>query len=428
MFYLILPILLHAEELVAFENYSKSGRFSTLFSEFIKIDLPSVPLIEVSIKLSVSQVPSSTNEYPAPSPYAYIRRDSNPEYEWDYELDLKNYTSQLTIPYMPVSSFLVIRIDGGVYNTLQIFAGYSGPQLSYTIFVSWKYCNSGYFASKNGKVCDVPIIESEDFVNDTFAAIVFVPLTTQRLTINGTNIKASPLNFDFTSQGENFIDVVWPNTGNWFIVGDNSFDFSIQGCEWDEAGETFCNDKNVDFISEIALYEQTSNEFINYEADILAFKVEEEDVKYMFVIESLPENNFWLGLNSPLKSDFLPYLPVGIHYISLALNNSRINLYKTIMGSGFCNGHPYIQKAGFYTCDCYQQYSGRHCENQSMTDFSYYVQLAALAGSNLSMLPALITGTLYGFYAEVVIFFSTMVVSMAYHLCDYKFYCFFYFH
>jgi Protein of unknown function (DUF3522) len=422
MFILALAIICYAYEQTTTEYYMTKGVMSKQFSIYKKIELPDRPLMQVSIEVRLYTTPNTVEENPVPNPSAFISREANPEYNWDYYIDLSNQYGQLIINYMPKAKFLILRIDGGLSDIFTRSPGYSIPSWDYSVTVSWTYCASGYFVSNSTSVCDIPVIFQGDVVPGTFAGVVSVPEGTQRLVINGTGIAASPDNFMFEAAGEDNIEILWPQSGDWYIIGRNAFNYELESCTWDAAGEETCNGYKIKHL-DLKLFEYTSEDTYTYEESILSFIVAEDDMKYMYMIETA-NNKFSLGYKSPYKTTEALYLRTGVYYVTID-PGTPIRIYKSIMGTGLCNGNEYsISDDLMYSCRCRTYYSGRYCEVESMDSSIYYLGLYTLILSNLSMIPAILVGLLTGFYGESLIFFSNMIASMAYHSCDYNYYCF----
>ena len=190
-----------------------------------------------------------------------------------------------------------------------------------------------------------------------------------------------------------------------------------------------CNNLTVEILEDIELTDdvlQLSLEYIQYNADILMFSVHEEDIKYMYILDTQPNNTeYSIGYRTITDITHLPYLRKGIHFISLNNNQAAVKFYKIIMNKEYCNNSKYkLTNYLIYTCDCKEHYAGRHCEKKGISDNIYYLGITCTVGSNLFMIPALISGIIRGYYAEVIIFSTNMLASMAYHMCDYNFYCF----
>ena len=128
MFLLLLQIIVNGQELVESDTYKGSGELSKFYSIYEKIMLPNRPLITVSIDISLTTYELNVDEYPDPEPEAYIRRAGNPEYQWDYYLDLSSFKSSLIINNIPATEFFIVRIDGGLSNEFSVTPGYGIPK------------------------------------------------------------------------------------------------------------------------------------------------------------------------------------------------------------------------------------------------------------------------------------------------------------
>lgn len=420
--FLLLTLALSAE-LEEVEEYTYTGEFNKLYSVYVKVYLPSRPLHSLEIEINLSTEESDNEEYDEPHPKAYIGMQSNPEYEWDYFLNLDDQSASIIVTDAPESKFLIVRIDGGLATSFTITAGYGIPKWTYDIKVKCSYCLSGYFLAGPSNLCEIPVIEEGESVDGKFGAVLTIPEGTEKLILKGMNLTANPRNFQRDSIGTDDIEILWPEAGRWYLVGDGSFTYETQSCQWDDDGKMWCNGKTVEFIEEVKHYTSTPDQvYTNYNADVLVFRVREEDIKYMYKVDG--DEGYTLGYRTVNQSENLPYLKVGRHYLTLSSSNSSINLYKVTTDDSLCNGEDYkLNSHLIYTCDCSKHLTGRHCAGKSISDNMYYLGLTVLVLSNLAMIPAIITGILYSFFGEVLIFTCNMVASIVYHICDYHYYC-----
>ena len=420
-----------ARELEETSTYSVSGDLEKLYSAYEKVYLPKKPLNSISIEISLQTYKADVDEYTDPSPMAYIGLDSNPEYFSYASLNLSSRYAYLSLSSLPVSDFLIIRIDGGLFDSFTVTPGYGIPEWVYSITVNWTYCYSGFFTSSPSSpgVCDVPIIQAGDLSSGQFAAVLTVPPGTQKLTLLGSGLLASPATFAFTGLPSDNITVEWPATGDWYLTGSQGFSYELEECSWDAAGLMWCNGQIVKVLNSVPHYAlpPKNPQFQTYGADVLVFRVPASNIKYMYRLELSPADTvFSLGYRSPAaQTDTqLPYLRQGEHYISLASRDCKVSFYQTTMDPSFCHGEEYELTDGLiYTCDCSQHLTGRHCQDKSMPDHEYYRGLLFLTFSNLSMLPAIVAGVYLRYYGESFIFAANMVASIVYHLCDYHYYC-----
>lgn len=399
-----------------------SGSFGKLDSWYEKIEVPSKPILNLTLSISLHTKSFDLDEYPYPSPKAYIGLNLNPEETFDYFLDLSTFSATFSTLHLPPANFLIIRIDGGLNSSFPLTPNYSPAKWQFVINAEFFHCSSELFTSKDMKNCDVPVTNSK-IEGSWVARIIDVQIYTKEFLVTGKNLTVKKNWFEFGKSDESEIRVLWPKAGLYFVTGFEEINYEMISCQM-ENNEVYMKGKKVIEIGEVPV--GYAIDIAENAASILILNVKDEDIKYLF--------DFQVAFNtSEVRFEYqdfeappaLGYLRKGTYLIELDSAKFDFILQKVVMDNKKCSGHKAELINGLvYICDCYQQYTGRNCEVASVSDLTYFTGLLCLTGSNSAMIPALYIGYLRKAYGEIVIFAGNMVASAVYHICDYHYYCF----
>lgn len=424
MLLLVLFFLAAAWEELVTETREFKGKVKKFESSHEKIDMPEQPLVWIKLKIELQDGNTNYEEYSQPKPYMYISRNANPEYIWDYEIEIINLMGKIEIDRIPYCRFLIIRIDGGLNNEFSITPSYGLGSFSYTLTVTYMYCLSNSHTSFDMIMCDVLLV-NENTQAEFFGSMIDLPYFVSSVTFLGKNMTISDKNFNFASKTLDSLTVYDPSPGKWFITGNGFYNYTYKSCDWITAYIAKCNNLTYEFLTSIPLLQTSGSIVKKITTNFLVFEVQDQDIKYWYEAETKPSSNIsvrYQVMDIPVK---FPYLRAGYNYLSFSSSNISISLYKAESTSEYCNGHSYkMSNELVYICDCDEQYTGRHCEKEGLGNSTYILGLLMLSGSNLAMIPAIILGTYQGYYGEVVIFAANMIASGIYHICDYGYYCF----
>lgn len=446
-----------------------SGNCKKIFSIFEKIFLPEIPLLYLKLSIRLDDLDPELSEYPTPKPKALIRYDAVPnENFYSYQVSLKKSKKILAISeaYPRYSSFLIVRIDGGLLDSFHIMNAYTVKGWNYYITLNAYYCPSGLYtvlpisSAKVGelKICNSKILSISELSQGSHPLIIFTPPTTALMTVNtNTNFTISPLNFCNNSTSGN-LTILNPISGWWFYVVNyeiNSyFSLSFESCNINVS--TYCNDQplyNFDFIPTFSKIPSSSVSKILSSAQIIqiSLQVLEIQTKYRYTIEVYSKENtvekIYYGprgvstqrqlCENPnqfckkQKNIFLgelEYLENGIQYITIHMKNSssfQVGILKTKSGDNMCHGDPTIDYNDLaYYCYCLQNRAGFYCQNKAISDSRYMLAVMMLTISNLAMIPAVAYGVKINVYFEATGYAGNMIASYIYHFCDEEYYCF----
>jgi hypothetical protein len=467
MLLIVLISLIDATE--PLEEYSRniSGNLQKMYSVFEKLYLPSLPLVYLSVEISLENLDPPLSEYPTPKPYAYARFDSVPTSTvFDYKVDLRSKSGSFQALYPPFSTLLIIRIDGGLQNSLHLFTAYSLQGWTYKIKLQAFYCPSGLFTvfpwnytNGNMNLCTEKVENTKSLSQGLSPVMFFVPPSTSSLKIVSTAsaYSLSPYNY-VDSFITNDTYILNPLQGWWFAIVDlvsaqQTFVVTLEQCLSNNT--VICNSQKVFFLSNLETWDQIpENPAPQVESSgylfHIAVPIDEEALKYRYgitvygdisSIQALSFGN--RGLNTPVSlcngqmyckqepeklTAELEYAMLGLLYISLASNSTttyQVSVFRTEIGDNMCNGQPYYDYNGItYFCYCLQNTAGFFCDSHAISDELYLTAVMFLTFSNLAMVPAIVYGFTEKAFVEITAYAANMIASYIYHWCDEQFYCF----
>ena len=126
IFIFIFLQLVFANDILQTHTVGIIDRCSKISSCFYQLHLPIVPLIYLSVHITLHDLDPSLSEYPTPKPVGYGRFDAVPnEIIFDYYVNLNSkHEYIINQAYPKFSNFLIIRIDGGLLDEFHLFNAY----------------------------------------------------------------------------------------------------------------------------------------------------------------------------------------------------------------------------------------------------------------------------------------------------------------
>ncbi|OMJ93931.1 hypothetical protein SteCoe_2983 [Stentor coeruleus] len=473
MYLIVLSIsllfIVSGQESIKISSQYISGNCMKMLSIFEKIYLPEIPLIYLKLSIRLDDLDPELSEYPTPKPKTFIRYDAVPnENFYSYKVSLKKSKTILAISeaYPRYSKFLVIRIDGGLLDSLHIMNAYTVKGWDYYITLNAYYCPSGLYTILpifntefyDSNICNSKIFTSSELSQGSNPLMIFTPPTTELMEIHtNTNFTISPNNFcnNLTSGNQSILN---PISGWWFLIvnydNNSFFSLSFQPCNINIS--TTCNNQPLQHIDFIPIFNKipsssTFKKTISSQIIQISLEILESQIKYRYGIEIYSKENeidkiFYgpRGVSTQRKlcnnhdqycknkgNSFmgeLEYLEYGIQYITIYMKNSssyQFGLFKTKSGDNMCHDNPtwdYDDIA--YYCFCLQNKAGFYCQKDAISNSIYMLSVMMLTISNLAMIPAVVYGIKTHAYVEATSYAGNMIASYIYHFCDEQYYCF----